>query len=138
LVDAAAADTEFGARASVLVSAGQHTVRVYPMSGTLAIDAFGLEAVTIEPTVEPTLPAIEPTAEPTQPPVEPTADPTPLPVLIPFADAFDGGLGWTSSGAWRLDAAHQRMGWFADSTLRDQASSLTFGTLIDLRGTATP
>jgi len=57
---------------------------------------------------------------------------------VPFADSFDSGQGWTPAGAWRLDAASQGLGWFADSTARDQASSLTFGTLIDLRGAAYP
>jgi len=57
---------------------------------------------------------------------------------VPFVDAFESGTGWTPAGAWRLDAAHQGMGWFADSTLRDQSSRLTFGGLIDLRGAAYP
>jgi len=151
LVDSSATDTEFGARASVLVSAGEHTVRVYPLSGTIAIDAFGVEPVVVEPTVEPTLPPVETviaptpesTVELTLPPVtaEPTLAPTPLPtdiptpVVLPFADSFDNGQGWTASGAWTFDtqAAHTGAGWWADSTVRGQISTLTYNGLIDLR-----
>jgi hypothetical protein len=58
--------------------------------------------------------------------------------MVPFMDAFDSGIGWNPAGAWRLDVAHQGMGWFVDSSLREQASSLTFGTLIDLRAAQYP
>jgi hypothetical protein len=149
LVDSSAADAEFGARASVLVSAGEHTLRVYPLSGTIAIDAFGIEPVVVEPTTEPTLPpvetvvapTVEPTTEPTLPPVEPTVAPTPiptsvpLPVVLPLVETFDSGLGWTADGVWTFDtqAAHAGAGWWADSTLRGQISTLTYDGLIDLR-----
>jgi hypothetical protein len=106
-------------------------LRIYPVGGTVAIDAFVIDRVTVEPT----LPLVEPTVEP--PTIVPPI-PTPLPMPVPFADAFDSGTGWTPTEAWRLGAALQGMGWLADSAQRDQASTLTYGTQIDLRGAAYP
>ena len=58
-VDSTAADSEFGARVSLELPDGLHTVRVYSLRGTIAIDAFAVEAVAVLP------PTVEPTAEPT-------------------------------------------------------------------------
>jgi hypothetical protein len=102
-IDSVAADSVFGARVSFSLSEGEHTVRVYPLSGTIAIDAFGVSTgqepveppteATIEPTVdlpgeattEPTSEAIvEQTVEPTiEVAVEPTVEPvTPVPTEV--------------------------------------------------------
>ncbi len=108
--------------------------------------------LTAEPTAEPTVestvePIVEPTVESTvEPPIEPTVEPTieptaaPLPLLLPFMDTFDTGTGWTTSGAWGFDnqTAHSGGGWFADSTVRGQSSTLTAETTIDLRTAQNP
>jgi hypothetical protein len=44
-VSCTAADTEFGAQVSFILPDGVHTARIYPQSGTIAIDAFGVEEV---------------------------------------------------------------------------------------------
>ncbi len=111
---------------------------------------------TVEPTVEPPIElTVEPTSEPTvaptnnptaEPPIEPTATPTieptatPLPALLPFVDSFDGGTGWIAGGTWRFDSQnpHSGGGWFADSTVRGQSSTLTAQTPIDLRTAQNP
>jgi hypothetical protein len=84
---------------SLGLGAGPHTAWVYPVAGTIAIDAFGVEAVlpppveltpepTEEPTVEPTpVPTEEPTVEPTpEPTEEPTIEPTPVPTEEPTVE----------------------------------------------------
>jgi len=81
LLDSAASESVFGAQATFALAEGQHTLRVYPMMGTIALDAFLIEAAltpTVEPTAEPTVePAGDATAEPTaEPTVEPTGDAT--------------------------------------------------------------
>ena len=99
-VDSVAADSVFGARVSFNLTDGAHAVRIYPSSGTIAIDAFGVPAgqepvvppveVTVEPPVEVT---IEPPTEVTiEPPVVPTDVPaiepvTPLPTELPVTPA---------------------------------------------------
>ncbi len=149
-VDSSAADSEFGARVSFTLANGVHTVRLYPLTGTIAIDAFAVETpveTSIIPTVEslPTEtppstaePTVELTVEPTvEPPIEPTTEPTatPLPALLPLIDTFDSGTGWQASGAWRFDiqTAYRGGGWFADSSVRGQSSMLTANTALDLR-----
>ncbi|MDA8099764.1 MAG: hypothetical protein M0042_09065 [Nitrospiraceae bacterium] len=44
-----------------------------------------------------------------------------MPVLLPVFESFDQGLGWLAQGNWSA----QPGGWFADSALRDQTSTLT-------------
>ncbi len=83
-VSSTTADSAFGARLTLSLSAGSHTLRIVPVSGVIAIDAFAVEAVSeppappvTEPTAEPVTP--EPTAEPAtlEPPAEPLVQPTP-------------------------------------------------------------
>jgi CSLREA domain-containing protein len=166
LVDSIASDSEFGARTTASVSPGQHTLRVYPMTGTIAIDAF-----VVEPQVLPSTPVVEPTGQPTEvvPPAEtpaptteatgevlPTAEPTlpppptdevlptptagALPVPLPVVETFDSGTGWQPTGAWRFDpqTAYRGAGWFANGALRDQSSTLTAQGQIDLRTALNP
>jgi hypothetical protein len=61
-------------------------------------------------------------------------------VLPPLFEPFDGGLGWTPTGAWTLDppGGHAGAGWFASSTIRGQSSTLTYGAPLDLRATMVP
>ncbi|MCL4237456.1 MAG: M6 family metalloprotease domain-containing protein [Anaerolineae bacterium] len=119
LLDSAAPESVFGARATFALAEGQHTLRVYPMMGTIALDAFLVEAgvtptVVPEATAEvPVTPGAELTAEPpveltAEPTVEPTATPppllTPTPTVTPdpltmvieaeSASVLPGGL-WT-------------------------------------------
>ncbi|MEB2289285.1 MAG: hypothetical protein OZ934_14390, partial [Anaerolineae bacterium] len=119
LLDSAAPESVFGARATFALAEGQHTLRVYPMMGTIALDAFLVEAgvtptVVPEATAEvPVTPDAELTAEPpveltAEPTVEPTATPppllTPTPTVTPdpltmvieaeSASVLPGGL-WT-------------------------------------------
>jgi hypothetical protein len=154
-VSSTAPDTVFGARVSLNVAAGPHTLHIVPVSGVIAIDAFAVE-VAIEPTEEPTVePTVEPTSEPiTEPTVEPTAEPTsepiiqpiieptatPLPALLPLVEPFETGTGWTPDGAWRFDSqnAYGDGGWFADSAARGQSSTLTADVAIDLRTAQNP
>jgi hypothetical protein len=131
------------------LTAGTHTLRIVPISGTIAIDAFAVEAVTDIPgTATPAFteePMILPTgtgtsfATPTAQ-LTGTATPTPLPVMLPVLETFDRSLGWTGSGSWRFDIAGARSGagWFGDSTARNQISTLTYGTPIDLSAAVNP
>ena len=99
VVDTTAADSVFGAEVIVAgLSPDTHTMRVYPVSGTIALDAFAVAAVVSEPPVvvteetpEPTetvvpetpLPTDAPTEELTEEPaVEPTAEPTAEPTVV--------------------------------------------------------
>ncbi|MBI5960301.1 MAG: hypothetical protein HY866_16290, partial [Chloroflexi bacterium] len=92
LMNSYAPEAEFGVRASISLSAGEHIARLYPLSGTIAIDAFTVHSRIIppaEPTLIPTLiPTFEPTVIPPElptivPPVEPTLIPTLIPTEIP-------------------------------------------------------
>jgi hypothetical protein len=134
------------------------------MTGTIAIDAFAVEAQAVLPT-----PTVEASATPTTatpvPPAETPTEPalstgeasatatsevvlpsstpiptaTPLPVTLPFVETFDSGSGWQATGAWRVEpSAYRGSGWFADSKLRDQTSTLTYGGSIDLRAALSP
>ena len=177
-VSSVAAESVFGARAAIAgLGASVHTLRVYPLSGTIAIDAFAVEP---QPTIlntppvvatstetststPPDTPTVTETATSTDTPTAtgtatgtltapptgvatatpiPTATPmivtptdTPLPVVLPWVETFDTGLGWTPSGAWRSDVqgAYRGAGWFAESTWRNQVSTLTHDTMVDLR-----
>jgi hypothetical protein len=163
-VDSTAPDSEFGALATVDgLAGGQHTLRVYPISGTIAIDAFAFETPlmvtpTPAPVVVPTdtplptatlMPEVVPTDTPLPtateaptntpvPEVAPTS--TPTPAQLPFEETFDSGSGWTATGSWTVgtQSAYNRAGWFADSTQRGEVSTLTSDMLIDLRGAAHP
>ena len=83
-VSCTAQDAQFGARVSLSMGAGRHTLRIVPVNGVIAIDAFAVEGqveLTAPPTIEPTVePTIEPTMEPT---IEPTVIPTELPTETP-------------------------------------------------------
>ena len=75
-VDCTASDSAFGAHLSLNLAAGSHTLRIVPVSGVVAIDAFAVEAVS-EPSVPPVTQA---TAEPVitlEPVTEQPAQPTP-------------------------------------------------------------
>jgi hypothetical protein len=159
-VDSSATDSIFGTQVVISnLAAGQHTLRLYPLAGTIAIDAFVVEPQILTP-VAPT-PTIVPTAQPTAtpdgsllptstPPEQPTSTSqptpttlptsTPFPVGLPFSDSFDGGTGWTPSGIWRLDTqtAYGGASWLADSTQRGQISTLTFNGMIVLGGALNP
>jgi hypothetical protein len=149
LVDSVAAESEFGAVTLISgLAAGPHILRVYPVAGVIALDAFGVETVSDipAPTTTP-VPTqdVQPTSAPTNlPPGEPTvmatATSAPQPVLLPFVETFDSGLNWLATGAWTFDAqmAYRGAGWFASSTTRGQSSTLTFGAVIDLRTALNP
>ena len=139
-VDSTAPDSVFGARAAVTgLPDGPHTLRVYPLSGTIAIDAFALDQpLALPPTPElAPLPTGSPTLAP-PPPDFPTT--TPLPATLPFVDTFDTGQGWSASGAWRFEpqAAYRGAGWYADSTQRGTVSILSASAPIDLHGAPYP
>ncbi len=69
LLDSAAPDSVFGAQATFTLAEGQHTLRVYPLTGTIALDAFLVEAAAV--------PATEPEAT-----VTATDTPTPADTLL--------------------------------------------------------
>ncbi len=77
-VNSTATDATFGARISLSLSAGSHTLRIVPVSGVIAIDAFAVEAVA-EPIVPPTEEPVvtEPLAETPIPPDVPLLTPEP-------------------------------------------------------------
>jgi hypothetical protein len=82
-----------------------------------------------------------PTVTPTPPDTAtPTLTPTPLPVVLPFIDSFDSGLGWLADGTWQLDieTAFNGASWFADNTQFGKVSRLEFGGLIDLTTALNP
>ncbi len=116
LLDSAATESVFAVQATFALAEGQHTLRLYPMMGTIALDAFLVEAAltpTVEPTAEPTGDATaEPTVEPTgdataEPTPEPTATlppaltPTPTVTPDPLATVIEAeGTGVLLSGSW--------------------------------------
>jgi hypothetical protein len=138
-------DSQFGLRASVTgLSAGQHTLRVYPLSGTIAIDALAVEAPLAFPPTPTPIPSPTNLATPTAatPETPPTALPTstPLPALLPFVETFDSGSGWSAGDCWQFDTqtAYSGAGWRADSTQRGLVCTLTGDTLIDLHVSMSP
>ena len=142
----------FGARVSLNIGTGTHTLRILPV-GVIAIDAFAVDSQVIAPpTPEPTIfPTDQPTSESTgEPTSEPTAESTgmpmptpngPLPILnMPLVDSCETDAGWQVSGEWRLDeqAGYHGRSWFADSTARGQTSTLIALVLLDLRAAQQP
>jgi hypothetical protein len=138
-------------------------LRVYPLSGTIAIDAFAFETpLAVSPTPTPVAggptetptsaplptttftPVVVPTDTPTTPGpvIAPTDTPTstPLPVRLPFVETFDSGSDWSATGSWLFDtqSAYNGSGWYADSTQRGVVSTLTSDMLIDLQDAANP
>ncbi len=120
LLDSLAEESVFGVQATFALAEGQHTLRLYPMMGTIALDAFLVEALatptaTPEATAEvpvtptpsdelPTEPSVEPTAELT---VEPTATlpplftPTPTVTPDPLTMVIEAeGAGVLPGGLW--------------------------------------
>ncbi len=144
-VDSTAPDSVFGAHATVNgLPDGQHTLRIYPLAGTIAIDAFAFEpTTTLLPTPTPTSvppdgvtpPGIVTELAPTMAPTG-----TPLPAMLPYMDTLDSGQGWSASGAWQFDTqtAYSGASWAADSTQRGLVSTLTGDKLIDLRSAVNP
>ncbi|MGQ9849562.1 MAG: hypothetical protein ACUVSU_05860, partial [Aggregatilineaceae bacterium] len=97
LLDSAATESVFGVQATFTLAEGQHTLRIYPMTGTLALDAFlvetavtppgGSEITTASPTATPTE-AVVLTPTPSENLLEtPTPQPTPtgLPTATPLS-----------------------------------------------------
>lgn len=111
VVDSAAPDSQFGAITVIsgLVD-GPHTASIYPVSGVIAPDAFGVEALpdvtptsTLLPTDIPTQDVTPTELPPDLPTQTPTAPPTLLPVTLPFVEPFDSGLNWLPTDAWTFD-----------------------------------
>ncbi len=148
IVSATGAETVFGARTVVSgLSDGAHSLRIVPVSGTVALDAFAVAGLAplppAPPVVEP--PVIEtpvvPTAGPTIPPqpeILPTATPVPLP--LPFFDSFETGLTWQAEGSWAhaLSGGYLGGGWTANADTPGQISTLTLTYLLDLRAAQAP
>ncbi len=119
---------------------GPHVLLVHATEGTIALDAFIVQAVVVpsftpiptEISVSPTLPSQPATVEAT---FEPTVTPVSDVLALPVNETFDSGLNWTPTGSWVPDAAAARSGlsWFASSAVRDQSNMLTASYLIDLR-----
>jgi len=161
-VDSVGSKSIFGTRAAVRnLPAGTHAVKVYAVSGVIAIDAFAVEslpgaaqpAAPVQPTDAPAQPAAPvqptsapPTSAPAQPaaPVEPTTPPTAAPQIapvgLPMLDTFDGGAAWVVNGGWQPDGGTARQGqaWFINSTQRNQISTLEQPTPVDLRNAINP
>jgi hypothetical protein len=78
-------------------------------------------------TVATTLPTALPTDLPTNvPPAQP--------VGLPYIDHFDNPTTWLTSGAWWFDGqtAYQGTGWYANTSLRGQTSTLELNTPVVL------
>ncbi len=144
VVDSTASNAVFGVRASISgLSQGNHTVRLVPVNGTMAIDAFAVEALAQVSSPMPTAavnpePSFTPTATAISAPPELTASPTatPVPVLLPWSETFETNtMNWTASGAWLFapQAGYQGSGWFADGRVGGQSSRLTSEVAVDLR-----
>ncbi len=168
-VDSVGPKSIFGTHAEIRnLPAGAHAVRIYAVSGVIAIDAFAVEpqpgsaqpGVPVQPTSAPPTKApaqpaapvqptpVPPTNVPAQPanPVQPTIPPQPtaapqiMPVGLPILDTFDGGAAWVVNGGWQLDSntARQGQAWFISSKQRDQVSTLEQPTSVDLRTAVNP
>jgi hypothetical protein len=138
IVNAYAAETVFGTRATIVVPIGQHTLRILPISGTVALDAFALDAqaTVVVPTVVPPTEVVPTDVVPTIVPPTSTPEPTatPLPVTLPVATSFDSLAGWTPVGAWALDpAGYTGSSVFVSSATRSQGNTLALDTPLDLR-----
>ena len=147
-VSSTARDTEFGARVSLSMGAGRHTLRIVPANGVIAIDAFAVEAVDRAARRPPndlnghTNPSRRSTtgtdaSSRTRLPTDPRLTRRCRLLTLPVLDNGDSAAGWQAKGVWKYGqkAGMQGGGWFADSTRRGVASSLTALVLIDL-GTA--
>jgi hypothetical protein len=121
-VTANASETEFAAQVTINdLAPGSHTLRVYAVEGTIALDAFSVEAVTAAPatpapTLTPTpvqeststltpeavpssMPTPESTVEPTfAPPTNTPVAPSPTPVQLVTVEAESAAV--THTGAW--------------------------------------
>jgi hypothetical protein len=148
-VDSTAPDGEFGAFAAVSgLPAGQHTLRIYPLKGTIAIDAFAFEPATgsvptpVLTPVPPTATVAMPTPTVIPPDLQLTPSPTNTvqPAGLPYVETFDSGQGWSVDGVWKIDTqtAYDGASWTADTTQRGLVSTLTSDVLIDLRGAMNP
>ena len=140
----------FGARTSITgLADGAHTLRIVPISGTIAIDAFAVAglapaAPVVPPVTDPTV--VPPTDEPTSAPqpdiivpsVTPTA--TPLPVLLPFFDSFEVEQTWVADGDWvyALNGGSVGSGWYGYAIERGKVSTLTLAYPLDLRTAVMP
>jgi hypothetical protein len=85
-VNSLAGEGVFNVRATISgLFDGQHTLRVYPVNGVMAIDAFLVEqaAEPVLPTVVPTETLVPPTDVPTDIPTETPIPPTDVPTDIP-------------------------------------------------------
>lgn len=162
IVNSVATESTFGAQTTISgLADGPHALRIVPVAGVIAIDAFGVDAlVEVTATPTPTLTEVPtqtitstelppdqspgtPTAVVTEEPpmlLTPTPTTTPLPAMLPFIDTFDSGLNWQATSAWTLDTqnGYRGAGWFASSTTRGQISTLTYGAPIDLRTALNP
>ncbi len=149
-VDSTASDSIFGERVVLSLSPTQHTLRIVPVTGTVAIDAFVVETPAQPPlSPEPTAtPVVLPTQtiatqEPTDAPPSPTATATSTPVVrpptwpLPYVDHFDTATNWQAEGSWKYEPERNNRGgeWLADSQIRQQTSTLTLLMPVDL-GTA--
>ncbi|MFN8451203.1 MAG: DUF6605 domain-containing protein [Anaerolineae bacterium] len=133
---------------------GVHTLRILPVGGVVAIDAFIVSGVAdvvppteeILPTVPPTLdigtlepmPTDTPPTEEILPTVPPTLEPTPtdVPVTPPVSDNLDTGAdNWlsTSGWTWTPAAAYGGVGYGWSMTGAYSGEVLRWNTSIDLR-----
>ena len=135
-VDSAAEEAVFGASVTVSgLAAGDHVVRIVPVSGTVAIDAFVVEGaggVPVEPTPTPTevdTDRVTPTAEPTLTPL-PTATPAEILDTIESDDARV-----VQSGLWTLtpgDLASGGATLFSSGSVDDTLALAFTGPRVDV------
>ncbi len=156
LLDSTAPDSVFGTQATFTLAEGQHTLRVYPLTGTIALDAFLVEGAAVTatepgaivtatdtptpadallsletPTSTPAdilLPLETPTPEPTATSL-PSTTPSPTPTLDPLSvwlEAESDAV--TLAGQWtRVDEGRASGGaYLLSSGQGDEALTLTF------------
>jgi immune inhibitor A len=160
LLDSAATESVFGTQATFTLAEGEHTLRVYPLMGTIALDAFLVEAAvpTSEPeatvaatdtltpadalptpeTPAPTATLLTPETLSPEPPATdlPSATPSPTPTLDPLSvwlEAESDAV--TITGLWtRVDDAQASGGaYLLSSDQSDAALTLAFfGPRVDV------
>jgi len=137
-ITAAAAEASFGAEMTISgLAAGSHTLRVYAVDGTVALDAFQVEGVTTSSnTAIPTPKAIatqKPAATPTDMPTGTPIAPSPAPVPLVIVEAESASV--VKSGNWTEQATSSASGgsYLYSSGKTGDALTLTFkGSHLDI------
>jgi hypothetical protein len=148
----------FGTQTTIRnLTAGIHRLRIYPVNGTVAVDAFAAEAIlnanptaTFTPTAAPMVATTPAAPANTAPPTLPatitsagstsTTTPTSIApaVALPYVESFDSGANWQATGAWQIQPGYRGQGWFVNTAQRGQVNLLDQIGPIDLHSATNP